>query len=279
MLEFSVWEWTSNTSLVGVSLLTQDSQHKVPCACLDRLTALFSQLKKTNFDSNDISLDIVLRNVRSIRNEWTQFQLCHRCYCYPDPDMIFLFTSCGRIPLRQLRCLLSAQSRVIERQPHATGQSRTRKPICLGTYQMTAEEEDAVASVLLERALSELQQIFLEIKRLSGLDESRQPCTQWSNALQDTSFPLTANAPESGQSDSSDSSLYAYDRTLLSLTMVGSSWSPDCWPRNIDIDSAPNSNIGLNLTPLQQIVALAITECQELTAIIAYAYGSMLGAG
>lgn len=215
---------------------------------------LLGRLKPATNNDSRTRLEMILQGVRKFHEEWVNFQLCHHCHEYPDPDILLLIITCIRLPLRQLKrswIMMPGGDQLL-----AVEQATPLHPTFLGTYQMTAEEEDVVTNVLLKRALAVLQGILVELKNLLDRQEMNASLSDWYNGT----TKLGANADAFPCSNHISPSIYG-DPSPPTPT-----WTGSYRLQNVDRDENSIAMESNDFTPLQQMVTLAIRECQNLTA-------------
>jgi hypothetical protein len=122
---------------------------------------------------------------------------------------------------------------------------------------MTAEEEEVVTNVLLKRALVMLQGILIELKRLLDRQEITLSISNWYDSTEKhgtsaDAFPCSNPvSPQIYGDPSAPMPPWTGRYGLRSVDRVENS---------IVMETISNDNFA----PLQQMVALAITECQDL---------------
>lgn len=215
---------------------------------------LLGRLRPATNNDSCTRLEMILQGVRQFHKEWVTFQLCHHCHEYPDPDILLLMMACIRLPLRQLKRSWIRMPGGDQRL--AVEQATPLHPTFLGTYQMTAEEEDVVTNVLLKRALVVLQGILVELKNLLDRQEINASLSDWYNGT----AKLGANADAFPCPNHISPSIYG-DPSPPTPT-----WTGSYRLQNVDRDENSMAMESNDFTPLQQMVVLAIRECQNLAA-------------
>lgn len=210
--------------------------------------------------SEDASIGAALSGIRLFQSEWQSSQLCQHCWQYMDPDVFLLMIACARLPVRQLR-KLSISPEMELHQSAGPSVERPSRAGFLGKYQMSTNEEDVVAKLLLQKALCGLKVTLLQLRH-------RMPLAELSLA------GLTGNATIYEEVNRDTTTM---QHTTMQQSMDNScGLSEEIWP--LSMPSTPVAITGLWHDPdatsrlqqasLQHMVSEAIIECQFMVRMI-----------